>query len=328
MPIYNCELYVAEAIDSILKQTFTDFEFLIIDDCSSDNTLQIAQSYSDSRIKIITKEKNTGYTNSLNYGLSIAKGKYIARMDGDDISLPNRFKKQFDFMEANLDIAVCGTAFQILNSEQIINVPENHNQIVVGMLQECKIGHPTVMMRNSFLQLHHLIYDKKFEPAEDYDFWVKICLIGNLHNLQEVFLFYRTHENQVSNTNNTNQIEKANSVRLKLIQNLKSNLSDFEKELVLKVFSRKKEFTNEEILNYFKIKNQLNNGKIFDQQKLLVFLENIDKKLIISNFKYTKNYKPSLILLYLKIYRFTNYKLTLSEFFKLAVKCILFHKVS
>ena len=92
MPVYNCALYINEAMDSILSQTFDDFEFLIIDDASTDDTVSIIKSYNDPRIQLVEKPVNTGYTNSLNYGLSIANGKYIARMDGDDISLPERFQ--------------------------------------------------------------------------------------------------------------------------------------------------------------------------------------------------------------------------------------------
>ena len=114
MPVYNCELYVQEAIDSILNQTFIDFELLIIDDCSTDKTVEIINNYADKRIKLTTKPHNTGLTNSLNYGLSIAQGQYIARMDGDDVSVLDRFEKQVKFLDTNPDIILCGTWYQLM----------------------------------------------------------------------------------------------------------------------------------------------------------------------------------------------------------------------
>ena len=136
MPVYNCEAYVGEAIDSILGQSFTDFEFLIIDDASNDNTVSVIQSFTDSRIRLIEKPRNTGYTNSLNYGLTIAKGEYIARMDGDDISLPERFAKQVTFMDAYPEVVACGTTYSIIGSSEIKNVPLNHDDIKVQLLQK------------------------------------------------------------------------------------------------------------------------------------------------------------------------------------------------
>ncbi len=117
MPVYNCELYIKEAIDSILNQTFTDFEFLIIDDASTDKTVSIIKEYKDFRIQLIEKEGNKGISDSLNYGLKVAKGEYIARMDGDDISLPERFVKQVTFLDSNPDVILCGSNFGIIGTE-------------------------------------------------------------------------------------------------------------------------------------------------------------------------------------------------------------------
>lgn len=109
MPVYNSEKYLNEAIESILNQTFVDFEFIIINDASNDNSENIIESYQDSRIKYFKNEKNLGVAKTLNKGLKLAQGKYIARMDSDDISLPERLYKQFKFMEVYNDIDVCGS---------------------------------------------------------------------------------------------------------------------------------------------------------------------------------------------------------------------------
>jgi len=115
MPVYNGEKYLNEAIDSILNQTYTNFEFLIINDGSTDRSVEIIKGYNDSRIKLIHNKKNMGLVYTLNRGLALALGKYIVRMDADDISLPNRFKLQLDFMEINTEVALCsGNAMSIV----------------------------------------------------------------------------------------------------------------------------------------------------------------------------------------------------------------------
>lgn len=151
MPVFNCELYIKDAVDSILNQTYNNFEFLIIDDASTDETVSIIKAYTDSRIKLIEKPINTGLTNSLNQGLKLAKGKYIARMDGDDISLPERFEKQITFLEKNPEVVLCGSWFNVIGSELVIKTPENYEDIKLALLKGNCIAHPSVMMRNKFL---------------------------------------------------------------------------------------------------------------------------------------------------------------------------------
>jgi glycosyltransferase involved in cell wall biosynthesis len=144
MPVYNCRLFIEASISSILNQSYTRFELIVIDDCSTDGTLQFLSELNDPRVILIKKIKNTGYTNSLNYGLKLCKGKYIARMDGDDISMVTRIEEQVVFMEDNPDIDVCGTWFNIMGTDEIIKHPHKHNEIKVALLKYCAIGHPTV----------------------------------------------------------------------------------------------------------------------------------------------------------------------------------------
>lgn len=156
MPVYNGEKYLPEAIDSILKQTFTDFELLLINDASTDNSEKIINSYNDSRIIYIKNEQNLGLIKTLNKGLDLAKGEYIARMDQDDISSHERFAKQIALFESNLEIGVCGTWFTLFrenHEDQIIEHPEYNDSIKIGLLTSCFIGHPTVMMRKKQLKI-------------------------------------------------------------------------------------------------------------------------------------------------------------------------------
>lgn len=203
MPVFNCENYIFEAVDSILSQTFSNFELIIIDDCSTDLTLKIVKSFEDKRIILVQKEENTGYTDSLNYGISIAKGKYVARMDGDDISLPYRFEKQYAFLENNADVIICGTAIQIIGTQNIERHPENHNDLQVKLCFSSVFHHPTVMVRTSVIK-HHF-YNKEFEPAEDYELWTRLAFIGKMANLEDVLLYYRMYASQTSSVRKKSQ---------------------------------------------------------------------------------------------------------------------------
>ena len=224
MPVYNSELYIKEAIDSILNQTFSDFELIIIDDASTDKSVEIIQSYTDSRIQLILKPKNSGYTNSLNYGLTIAKGEYIARMDSDDISLPTRFEKQVTYLDANSEYILCGSQYQIIGTNKITKNPCLHEEIKVRLISECCIAHPSVMFRLNKMKEFGLKYNNEREPAEDYDLWLKLVFIGKIANLNEVLLHYRIHENQVSNTRNLKQRKISNTLKFEMLHKLDESL--------------------------------------------------------------------------------------------------------
>ena len=329
MPVYNCELYIREAVESILNQTFRDFEFLIIDDFSTDTTLQICKSFQDDRIVIIEKEKNSGYTNSLNYGLSIAKGKYIARMDGDDISLPERFAKQVAFMEANDNVVVCGTTFSVIGTGSLIYVPETHDQIVTGMLQECKIAHPSVMLRNIVFVENNIIYDTHLEPAEDYALWVQLVGFGKLHNLQECLLQYRVHDAQVSSFRNEKQIESAKQTRLKLLSYLNVAISKEQQEVYLKVINPSAKLNLEEFFIFFNLKTKMikANNSFFNDDIFKKYWIQLESKFISYYFKNRNSYSLNILKDYITVFTKIDSKLKFKDFTKLVVKSIINHKV-
>lgn len=218
MPIYNCENYLAEAIESILVQTLTDFEFIIIDDGSKDSSAKILEGYKDHRIKIEKKAHNIGLIACLNYGLSIAKGKYIARMDGDDIAHPERLKKQIDFLQINNDIIVCGTWYQLMNTNEVIKHPKHNDEIKLALFEYCAIGHPTVMLNSELIKKSSLTYNKDFEAAEDYELWCRLSFEGKFANLPEVLLYYRNHSNQISLKKQKLQYNNSLIIRKKLLE--------------------------------------------------------------------------------------------------------------
>ena len=200
MPVYNGERYLAEAIESILNQTFGDFEFLIINDGSQDNSRTVLNSYSDARIRVIDNERNFGLSATLNKGMELALGEYIARMDCDDICLPTRLERQVNLMDSQPEVGVCGTWFDVLGQNAVRNFPQDDARIRIAMLGYCALAHPTVMMRKSYFTINGLFYDPAFKYAQDYDLWTRCMDFFALANVGEVLLHYRHHETQMTET--------------------------------------------------------------------------------------------------------------------------------
>ena len=329
MPVYNCELYIKEAVDSILNQTYRNFEFLIIDDASTDSTVSIIKQFNDSRIQLIEKPKNSGYTNSLNLGLGIAKGEFIARMDGDDISLPERFAKQISIFEANPEIILCGTLLSIIGENKIINLPENHEDIKLALLRGNSIAHPSVMFRNLNAKGFSISYDLTKEPAEDYDLWVRLLAVGKFHNLQEVLLQYRVHINQVSKKRETQQVNSALESRLKTLSYINYNFKDSEYVLLSKIMLLSSDVTFDEIKDFMIIKQKIlfaNSNNFFERhgfQKYLIELENICFQKYFVN---RQRYSVKLIFQYYRIRGKTKFQLKLIDQLKLFIKSIIHYK--
>ncbi|NHJ40452.1 MAG: glycosyltransferase [Asgard group archaeon] len=196
LPVFNCEKYLAEAIDSILQQDFTDFELLIIEGGSKDKSMEIIEKYDDPRIQVIKQDKNTkGVAAAANQGLDLARGKYIARIDCDDINLPNRLTKQVKFMEDNPNIGISGAWMKTIGtkSQEIIKYPTSHEEIKAMLFFMPPIAQPTVIMRKSKLKEHNLKYDPNFIIGEDFDLWSRSSFQLTLANLPEILLIYRKH---------------------------------------------------------------------------------------------------------------------------------------
>ena len=201
---------------SIINQTFSDFEIIIIDDGSTDNTGNILKMLAkeDPRIIYIKNEENLKLIATLNKGLNLCKGKYIARMDADDISLPTRIEKQVNFLEAHPEIGIVGTYIQIFGvRESIWKMDTKDKYIRAHLFCNSSFAHPSVMMRISILRDNHLYYNTDYPHAEDYKLWCDIAQYTKLANIPEVLLFYRINENQVSNKYNKEQKETAQRIR-------------------------------------------------------------------------------------------------------------------
>jgi glycosyltransferase involved in cell wall biosynthesis len=200
MPVYEGERYLDEAIQSILSQTFRDFELIVIDDGSTDGTPEIIERYrrADGRIRAF-EQANHGLAATLNRGLELAQGDYVARMDQDDISFPERLAIQVAFMNAHQQVGICGTWIETFDpfSHKVLRLPTDDATIRSCLLFESVLPHPSVIMRREVLSKAGLFYDEDCMHAEDYDLWVRASRRTVLANVPEVMLKYRLHSQQV-----------------------------------------------------------------------------------------------------------------------------------
>lgn len=268
MSVYNGEKYLRYAIESILNQTYTNFEFLIINDGSSDATEEIILSYNDDRIRYIKNEQNLKLISSLNKGLDLANGKYIARMDADDVSMPERLEKQVEFMERNLDLGVLGSWVQTLGLEKDreIHFNSGHEQIRFELFLHNYLHHPTVMMRSDILKKYNIKYEQ-FLHAEDYALWIKLSNYTKIDILPEILLTYRLHGNNISETQVEFQKKQTSEMRRIQISDLGIYLSDDELKLYESFIDDNLFFEPDEF------------EKILDIIQLLIFKNN-EKKML------------------------------------------------
>jgi len=210
MSVYNCEKYIYKSIDSILLQTFTGFEFIIINDGSTDGTLNILREYEkkDNRITIYN-QSNKGLTASLNFGIGIAKGKYIARQDADDISLPTRFEKQVYFLENNNAISLLGTNnMEVINGKEKLGNYYEFDYINKRVFLYSPFAHTSVMFRKEiFVKIG--LYNESFKTSQDFEAWMRFAKYGKISMLDEILVkLYRANDS-VSSTWKFNQIYNA-----------------------------------------------------------------------------------------------------------------------
>jgi glycosyltransferase involved in cell wall biosynthesis len=200
MPVYNGERYLREAIESILEQTFPDFEFLIIDDGSIDGGVDIIRSYGDPRIRLEHNEKNLGLIATLNKGLELARGEYVARMDCDDISLPERLTVQARVMDENKSWGACGAWIRIFDGSgdgRVQPYSTDPDTLICELLFNPPMAHPSVIFRRERFRALGLHYDESYKNAEDYELWCRASRHMMLSNIPKILLLYRSHPRQV-----------------------------------------------------------------------------------------------------------------------------------
>ncbi len=194
MACYNSESFLGEAVDSVLDQSFRDFEFIIVNDGSTDRSRDLLSRHNDSRVKVIDNEVNLGLISSLNIGLSTCEGEYIIRMDADDISEPQRFEKLISYMDNNPDIGACSSYFEFgIGSNNVIKYPLGHEEIFLSFLTSCPFGHAPAILRHSVLDENQLEYDPDFVHSEDSNLWVRMLNLTRFANYPEMLYRVRVH---------------------------------------------------------------------------------------------------------------------------------------
>ena len=233
MPVYNGEKHLSSTIESLLGQTFTDFRLIVVDDCSTDNSLAILQSYRDKRILIVENNRHRGVAAALNQGLAYADGKLLFRMDADDVSLPQRLQYQVDFMKENPQIFVCGSDTDLIDKDGNIighrDTKKGDQRIKIALfLGETSLAHPSVAIRNAVLKTHQIQYSKQYPYAEDYELWCRCSTFSTYENIPETLLQYRHHDKSVSKVHYTRQRLAARKVLAVHLHRLGLNISQEE----------------------------------------------------------------------------------------------------
>lgn len=225
MGVYNAATYLRESIDSILNQSFINFEFLIYNDGSTDTTAEIIRSYTDSRIIFFDNPTNRSVSPNMNEGIERALGRYIVRMDGDDIADPERIAKQVAYMEAHPEIGLCGSAIRYFGASQaLVQLPEDNEAIQHTMWLQNAFYQPSVIIRASVLRTSGLRYDVQYEFAEDYKLWSDMCAVTQVHNLPEPLLNYRIHPHQISRRQSLEQQRVSAQIRKEQMNRLHIHL--------------------------------------------------------------------------------------------------------
>lgn len=231
MPVYNGGELLSEAIYSILGQSYANFEFIIIDDASTDNSRQIIEAISDERIKLLTNEQNLGVTQTLNKGISSAKGFYIARHDCDDIALPTRLEKQVNFLKNHQDIACVGCNLVLIdvlgNPTGQWEYPSSHALVSWKQLFNSAIAHPASMFKlDVFKQIGG--YNEEIKRAQDFELWSRMASTHKLANVPEVLVKYRIHPNAISQSKAQEQVDYRKQISSNNIASLSRALSEYD----------------------------------------------------------------------------------------------------
>jgi glycosyltransferase involved in cell wall biosynthesis len=262
LPVYNAAEYVHEAIQSILNQTYQNFELLIYNDGSTDNSLEIIQKFKDPRIRIVNYEKNIGLIQLLNNAFAEAKGEYIARMDADDICFPNRFEKQVAFLDQHLDHGIVGTQMEFIGSDETIWKPCRDEELRWWIFKGSPLAHPTVMIRKSVLVQYHLNFNKEAYVVEDFDLWWRMAFHTKLANIDSVELKYRLHPKQESSSKTEIQWNNFIKSQKEFTENLGLSSEKYSPEFINNLLSRALEGTSKNLMNLWSFYQDLLNSRI------------------------------------------------------------------
>lgn len=329
IPFYNAELYIYESILSIINQDYFNLEILLVNDGSSDSSVDIIRKINDPRIKLYNNEKNQGIVYSLNLAISKAKGEFIARMDADDVAYRNRFSTQLTYLMNNPNVDLIGSYYKIMNRGFFYKLPLKHKDILNHMLISSPIAHPTVFFRRALIDNGDYYYRNDYQYCEDFDLWSRLVFKYNLANLPDFLLEYRSHENQISKTKNEVQKNKTIEVRTNMLKVLSSDLNrDFlffiNNEIYYKLFEnrfRKNFKALDELLNS-------NNQKVIYEATFFSNYINDLQRSLITKTLYNSNINNILILFFFILRNTEVLKfITIGTFLKLCFQNIFLYNL-
>lgn len=222
MPVYNGEKYIGQAIDSVLAQSFRDFELIVIDDGSTDRSAEIVGSYSDKRVCYVANPTNLGLAGARNRAIDVSNGDYLAWLDCDDVSLPDRLLKQVALLDERPNVGLCGTWVRTLGleSEKVWRYASDPRFLRARMLFDDPVATSAAMVRRSCIAADALRFDERFPPAEDYDLWERISRTSEVRNIPEVLTFYRIHSGQISTAKREQQVKSVWEIQSRLLRQL------------------------------------------------------------------------------------------------------------
>ena len=285
MSVFNAEKYLEEAIESILNQTYKNIEFIIVNDGSTDASLSIIKQFMtiDNRIKLVSRQ-NKGLPYSLNEGIDLSLGKYIARMDADDISFPDRLMEQISYMELNTEIGVCGAWAEVFGDNvhnSILKHPASHQALLPRLMFSVCFVHPTVVFRGCILKKYNLKYNVNYSNSQDYELWSRLSRYTKMGNVQKPLLMYRQSDSSItykfSDSQSTLRYELIKKVFSSVLNELNVKNSENENILHYTVASNARLQANsidiEMLGEYFnKIVSSNNKKCAFQKNELLYFL--------------------------------------------------------
>tara|TARA_B100001287_G_scaffold238699_1_gene212271 strand:- start:6926 stop:7942 length:1017 start_codon:yes stop_codon:yes gene_type:complete len=322
MSVYNGDEFLPIAIESILQQTYKNFEFIIINDASTDNSLKTIQAYNDDRIIIIDNDKNIFLAASLNKGIKTSKGKYILRMDADDISMPDRLEKQVEYMERNPNIGISGTSSEIIgHGSGFGKYQQESNQIKFNLLYECHLLHPTIIIRKDLIVEHQLYYDESYRKNQDYELFVRGISLTDYGNLPDYLIKYRQTEENIKrevHNQNKNILNIQKQLFLKLGLKINENELSIYKSINLQIYNQSPDFVYQ---TYSLLKKMVESNKKTLLFEMKPFQNHLSK--LFENVCRNSNESPlSTFIIYKKSKLTTNYlrksKILLILLFKLS----------
>ncbi|THF51608.1 glycosyltransferase family 2 protein [Flavobacterium supellecticarium] len=299
IPVYNAEKYLQETINSILNQSFTDYELIILNDKSTDNSKAIIEknAAADSRIVFVDKIENIGPARLRNEGFETAKGEFIALMDADDIAMPDRFAKQLQFLKENPEVGVCGTFYTLFKMDgkrKLIALPTEHLAIRTAFLFYDPVGNPTIMLRKAVL--NDFRFDDDFVPIEDYELWDRMSAHTQMANISESLLDYRWHDTNISQTKIHNVNRALRNLRLAQLQrDFGITPENTNIEGYLNAFNFKRGLSAQEVIATIDASQQLiaknRESRIFDQK----ILEKQMNQIVVRTVRKSKEFNKPLL---------------------------------